>query len=114
MIYDGVLTEREKALGCVVSDIHINYIQASSDHSEVIRETKDKGWIKEKQYPIKKEGGRSGHFTYQIAVPVTVYYSQREDGSVSVDAVAAPCGSEINNIIDSHAAGIKRAAEWRC
>lgn len=52
-------------------------------------------------------------YTFNMEIPVTVNYSERNDGSVSVDTVSIPEEEKIYRIIDSHAKKIKAVAEIR-
>ena len=54
-----------------------------------------------------------GRYTFKMEIPVTVDYSKRDDGSVSVDMVSIPQEDEIYKIVDSHAKQIKSGAEVR-
>jgi len=56
---------------------------------------------------------KCGQYEYKIEIPVTVKYSKRDDGSVSIDSISIPPKDHIYIMINKHAKDIKAGAELR-
>ena len=56
---------------------------------------------------------KSGQYIYKMEIPVTVLYSKREDGSVSIDSTSVPDEDILYRMVDKHAKEIKAGAEIR-
>jgi len=56
---------------------------------------------------------KSGQYIYKMEIPVTILYSKREDGSVSIDSTSVPDEDILYRMVDEHAKEIKAGAEIR-
>ena len=57
--------------------------------------------------------GKSGSYIYKLEIPVTVIYSTRDDGSISVDSVSVPDEDVLYKMVDANAMKIMVGAEVR-
>ena len=64
-----------------------------------------------KENDVKKL--KSGQYVFEMTIPVTVQYSKREDGSVSIDSTSVPDEDILYRMVDKHAKEIKTGAEIR-
>ena len=56
---------------------------------------------------------KSGQYVFEMTIPVTVQYSKREDGSMSIDFTSVPDEDILYRMVDKHAKEIKAGAESR-
>jgi len=59
------------------------------------------------------EESRSGKYTYKMEIPVSVSYSKRDDGTLSIDFIGVPDEDKIHEIVDEHASKIIAGARVR-
>lgn len=57
--------------------------------------------------------GKSGSYIYKLEIPVTVIYSTRDDGSISVDSVSVPDEDVLYKMVGANAMKIMVGAEVR-
>ena len=56
---------------------------------------------------------KSGSYVYKLEIPVTVLYSTRDDGSISVDSISVPDEDALYEMVNENAMKIMVGAEVR-